>query len=131
MNYWLKTSQKGGGHNAHNHCYTQLWEGYIVAIKKIDLEKMNELLMNGTTIAEIQRKFPKYDYWEVYWEVNDYSFLGKKRKITNRINKIAKSKVPQTRRELAIEARELLDELYSQLKINSKKLIEIDRVLRK
>ena len=102
-----------------------------MAIKKIDLEKMNELLTNSTTIAEIQRKFPKYDYWEVYWEVNDYSFLGKKRKITNRINKIAKSKVPQTRRELAVETRELLDELYSQLKINSKKLIEIDRVLRK
>ena len=106
-------------------------EGYIVAIKKRDLEKMNELLMNGRTIADIQRKFPKYDYWEVYWEVNDYSFLGKKRMITNRINKIAKSKVPQTRRELAVETRELLDELYSQLKTNSKKLLEIDRILRK
>lgn len=119
------------GERGSSPCYTQLWEGYIVAIKKIDLEKMNELLTNGTTIAEIQRRFPRYDYWEVYWEVSDYSFLGKKRKITNRINKIAKSKVPQTRRDLAKETRELLDELYSQLKINSKKLIEIDRVLRK
>jgi hypothetical protein len=102
-----------------------------MAIKRSHLEKMNEMLTNGTTIADIQRKFPKYDYWEVYWEINDYSFLGKKRKITNRINKIAKSKVPPVRRELATEAKELLDELYSQLKINSKKLIEIDRVLRR
>ena len=102
-----------------------------MAIKKSDLGKMNELLANGTTIAEIQRRYPKYEYWEIYWEVNDYSFLGKKRKITNRINKIAKSKSPQERQDLAGETKELLDELYSQLKFNSKKLIEIDRVLRK
>ena len=87
--------------------------------------------MSGTTIAHIQRKFPKYDYWEVYWEVNDYSFLGKKRMVTNQINKIAKSKVPKTRSQFAKETKELLDELYSQLKIVSKKLIEIDRVLRR
>ena len=48
---------------------------------------MNDLVTKGTTIADIHRKFPKYDYWEIYWEVNDYSFLGKKRMITNRINK--------------------------------------------
>ncbi|MFA6055684.1 MAG: hypothetical protein WC769_09940 [Thermodesulfovibrionales bacterium] len=102
-----------------------------MAIKKADLEKMNELLANGTTIAAIQRKYPNYEYGEIYWEVKDYSFLGKKRKITNRINKIAKSKLPRVRRDLAGETKKLLDELYSQLKINSKKLIEIDRVLRK
>lgn len=102
-----------------------------MAIKKRDLEKMKEALMNGTTIADIQRNFPEYDYWEIYWEVNDYSFLGKKRMITNRINKIARSKVPKERREIAIETKELLDQLYFQLKINSKKLIEIDRALRK
>ena len=102
-----------------------------MAIKKRDLEKMNEALMNGTTIADIQRNFPKYDYWEIYWEVNDYSFLGKKRMITNRINRIVQSKVPKERREIASQTKELLDQLYSQLKTNSKKLIEIDRVLRK
>jgi len=102
-----------------------------VAIKKVELEKMNEMLSNGSTIAQIQRKYPMYDYWEIYWEINDYSFLGKKRMVTNRINKIASSKVPSERRKLATEAKEFLDELYSQLKINSKKLIEIDRVLRK
>ena len=102
-----------------------------MAIKKADLSKMNELLANGKTIAEIQRNYPKYEYWEIYWEVNDYSFLGKKRKITNRINKIVKLKSPQLRRDLADEVQKLLDALYSQLKLNSKKLIEIDRVLRK
>ena len=102
-----------------------------MAIKKAELKTMNEMLSNGSTIANIQRKFPKYDYWEIYWETNDFSFLGKKRMITNRINKIASSKVPSERRILASETRELLNELYSQLKINSKKLIEIDRVLRK
>jgi hypothetical protein len=102
-----------------------------VTIKKTDLEKMNELLANGTTVADIQRKYPDYEYQEIYWEVSDYSFLGKKRSITNRINKIAKSKSPRERRNLANEAKKLLDEIYSQLKFNSKKLIEIDRVLRK
>jgi hypothetical protein len=102
-----------------------------VAIKKSELEKMNEMLTNGATIAQIHRKFDKYDYWEIYWEINDYSFLGKKRMVTNRINKIAKSKTPSERRKISKEAKGLLNELYSQLKINSKKLIEIDRVLRK
>lgn len=102
-----------------------------MGIKNRDLEKMNEALMNGTTIADIHRTFPQYDYWEVYWEVNDYSILGKKRMITNRINKIAQSKIPKDRRKIAAETKDLLSQLYSQLKKNSKKLIEIDRALRK
>lgn len=102
-----------------------------MGIKKTDIQKMNELLANGTTIAEIQRQYPAYEYWQIYWEVNDYSFLGKKRMITNRINKIASSKSPQERQALADETKNLLDQLYSQLKVNSEKLIEIDRVLRK
>lgn len=52
-----------------------------MTIEKTDLEKMNELLANGITIADIQRKYPNYDYWEIYREVNDYSFLGKKKKL--------------------------------------------------
>jgi hypothetical protein len=102
-----------------------------VAIKKSELEKMNEMLTNGETIAQIHRKFNQYEYWEIYWEINDYSFLGKKRMITNRINKIAKLKIPSERRKISNEAKELLNELYNQLKKNSKKLIEIDRTLRK
>jgi len=102
-----------------------------VAIKKNDLKSMNDLVSKGATIADIYRKFPKYDYWEIHWEVNDYSFLGKKRMITNRINKIAKSRQPVERQKIADETKELLDDLYSQLKTNSKKLIQIDRILRK
>lgn len=102
-----------------------------MGIKKADLEKMNEMLEKGSTFAQIQRKFAKYEYWEIYWETNDYSFLGKKRMITNRINKIANSKSRAERLEIAKETKEYLDELYSQLKVNSKKLIEIDRILRK
>ena len=110
-------------------------------IKKAELEKMNEMLEKGSTFAEIQRKFDRinnitgavktYDYWEIYWKTNDYSFLGKKRMITNRINKIAKSRSPSERRKIAKETKEFLNELYDQLKTNSKKLIEIDHVLRK
>ncbi len=100
-------------------------------IKRYELKEMNEMLKNGLTFAEINRKYDKYDYWEIYWETNDFSFRGKKTMITNRINKIVKSKSLSERRELAEEAKCLFNELYSQLKDNSKKLIEIDRVLRK
>ena len=102
-----------------------------MGIKKAELEKMNEMLEKGATFAQIQRKFKDYDYWEIYWKTNDYSFLGKKRMITNRINKIANSRSRSERRKIAKETKEYLDELYSQLKVNSKKLIEIDRILRK
>lgn len=102
-----------------------------MAIKKAELEQMNEMLEKGATFAQIQRKFVMYDYWEIYWATNDYSFLGKKRRITNRINKIAQSRSFLERRKIAKETKEYLDELYYQLKTNSKKLIEIDRVLRK
>ena len=102
-----------------------------MTIKKNELDAMNDHVKNGLTIAEISKKFPEYDYWEIYWELNDASFLGKKRTITNRINKLVSTKTKSSREELAEEAKELLDELYLSLKKNSKKLIEIDRVLRK
>ena len=102
-----------------------------MAINKQDLTDMNDLLAKGKTISQITKKYPQYDYWEIYWKVNDFSFLGKKRTITNRLKKIVTTKSLADREELAGEAQELLDELYETLKINSKKLIEIDRVLRK
>lgn len=101
-----------------------------MAIKKSELEKMNEMLTNGATIAKIHRKFNQYDYLEIYCEVNDYSFLGKKRMVTNRINKIAKSKTPSERQKISKETKILLNELYTQLKINSKKLYKIARTIR-
>ena len=102
-----------------------------MAIKKHELKEMNDLLDKGTTIADISKKYPQYGYNQIYWEVNDYSILGKKRSITNRINKLVNNKSKKERQEIAKEAKDLLDELYSQLKVNSKKLIEIDHILRK
>jgi len=102
-----------------------------MAINKRDLTEMNDLLVKGKTIAQIAKKYPQYDYWEVYWEVNDASFLGKKRTITNRLKRLVTTKTRINREVLAKEAQELLDELYESLKSNSKKLIEIDCVLGK
>jgi hypothetical protein len=102
-----------------------------MAINKRDLNEMNDLLVKGKTIAQIAKRHPQYDYWEIYWEVNDASFLGKKRSITNRLKKLVTTKTLADREIVAEEAQDLLDELYERLKSNSKKLIEIDRVLRK
>ncbi|GKV82954.1 hypothetical protein [Pectobacterium carotovorum] len=100
-------------------------------IKKRDLDEMNEAIKNGSTISNLAKKYQDYDYWEIYWEVNDASFLGKKRTITNRIKKLVTTKTIAERESLAEEAQALLDELYENLKNNSKKLIDIDRILRK
>lgn len=101
-----------------------------MAISKSELEAMNDLLGKGTKVADLAKKYPQYDYWEIYWAVNDYSFLGKKRTITNRLKRLVKEKTMEQRQETADEAQELLNELYRQLKRNSEMLIEIDRVLR-
>lgn len=99
-------------------------------IPKQELEAMNDLLGKGKKIADLAKKYPQYDYWEIYWAVNDYSFLGKKRTITNRLKRLVKEKTMEQRQATADEAQELLDALYKQLKRNSEMLIEIDRVLR-
>lgn len=99
-------------------------------ISKHELEEMNDLLSKGKTIAELAKKYPRYEYSEIYWQVNDYSFLGKKRSISNRLKKLASSKSLLERKQLALEAQTLLDELYKQLKHNSSKLAAISSVLR-
>jgi hypothetical protein len=101
-----------------------------MAISKADLEVMNDLLAKGKTISDVAKQYPKYDYWEIYWQVNDYSILGKKRTITNRLKRLVKERTTAEREETAAEAQALLDDLYAQLKRNSAMLIEIDRVLR-
>ncbi len=58
---------------------------------------MNDLLTKGKTISQIDAKYPKYDYWEIYWEVNDSSFLGKKRTISNRLKKLVNAKKREDR----------------------------------
>ena len=98
-------------------------------IPKADLEKMNELLKNGSTIANIARKFQQYEYWDVYWSVSDYSLLGKKRSITNRLNKL-KGKLTNTQRlETIDEINKLVQEIYVLSKHNGKKLIDITKVI--
>ncbi len=101
-----------------------------MAISKQDLNDMNDMLSKGKTISQIDRKYSQYDYWEIYWAVNDSSFLGKKRTISNKLKKLVTAK--KVNREILVdEAQELLDDLYHSLKSNSKKLIDIDRVIRR
>lgn len=62
--------------------------------------------------------------------MSNYSFLGRKRAITNRLKKLVTTKTQVDRKKLAAEAQIDLNELYDQLKKNSAMPLEIDRVLR-
>ena len=59
------------------------------------------------------------------------NFLGKKRAISNRLQKLVTAQAKRDREKLVEEAQTLLNELYKSLKTNSKKLIDIDRVMRR
>ena len=100
-------------------------------IPKADLDQMNYLQNNGKTIADIAKRYPDYDYSEIYWQVNDSSFLGKKRAISNRLKKMVTTTNKAEREKLVDEVKPILNDLYNYLKANSNKLIQIDRVLRK
>jgi hypothetical protein len=102
-----------------------------MAIQKAELEVMNDLISKGKNISDLAKKYPQYDYGEIYWSINDYSILGKKRSITNRLNLLVKTSNKPDREKIAKEAQEMLNELYQLLKINSSKLLDIDRILRK
>ena len=101
-----------------------------MAITKAELLDMNDLVSKGKKITDIAKKYPHYEYAEIYWAIDDYSILGKKRTITNRLKRLVKESTRDQRAETAAEAQELLNELYDQLKRNSAMLVEIDRVLR-
>ena len=100
-----------------------------MAISKDELKEMNNLISKGKTISDLAKRYPQYGYWEIYWKVNDYSFLGKKRSITNRLKRLADNNSKEDRAKIVSEAQELLDELYNQLKKNSAKLVDIDHIL--
>jgi len=101
-----------------------------MTISKHDLEKMTDLLEKGSTIAYIAKKFnKKYDYWEIYREVPDHSFLGKKRSISNRLKKLEKDELKVHRTQLINEIRGILDDLYKTSKKNFKKLIDIGEII--
>lgn len=100
-----------------------------MAISKHELKDMNRLLESGENIAKIWNKYPKYDYWEIYWSVNDYSLLGKKRMITNRINSARKANSKTERDEFLNEVNILVTEMYELAKKNGKKLVEIGKTI--
>lgn len=102
-----------------------------MTINRNDLEKMNDLIGKGATIADIAKKFSKYDYWEIYWAVEDFSLLGKKRSITNRLMKLRKQLPREEQIALIDEVREFLNEIYNTSKKNGKKLIDIREILTK
>ncbi len=100
-----------------------------MSIKKHELEKMNCLLESGVNIADIAKKYKEYDYWEIYLAVNDFSLIGKKRMITNRLNKLKKRATKEEKEKLIGEIKQQLDEIYYLSKKNGKKLIDINKVL--
>ena len=100
-------------------------------INEKDLKEMNKLLEQGVTISKIAAKFKKYDYWDIHWEVNDYSFLGKKRSITNRLNKLQKNLSTKDRHTVIKEIKELLDGMYTLTKKNGRKLLDIGKIINK
>jgi len=98
-------------------------------ISKSELEKMNGLIESGKTIADVYRAYP---YSEIYSSVNDYSLLGKKRSITNRLLKLkSKTSTPAERTELVNEVSKLITEIYNLSKRNGNKLSEIIAALDK
>jgi hypothetical protein len=100
-----------------------------MAIKMHELEKMNSLLESGVNIADIAKRYKEYDYWEIYLAVNDFSLIGKKRMITNRLNKLRKKRTKEEKEKLIGEIKEQLDKIYDLSKKNGKKLIDINKVL--
>lgn len=88
---------------------------------------MSKLISYDKNISDLSRQFPQYDYWDIYWSVNDYSIQGKKRSVTNRIEKLHFSTISNDEKEQILnEIQGTVNDLYEMLKANGKKLIEID-----
>lgn len=100
-----------------------------MAIPQHELKEMNHLLESGMNISDIWGKYSKYPYWEIYWAVSDYSLLGKKRKITNRINSVRHATSQAERDRLLNEVSALVTEMYELTKKNGKKLVDIGKVV--
>jgi hypothetical protein len=100
-----------------------------MAIPQHELKEMNRLLEGGMNISDIWARYSQYPYWEIYWSVSDYSLLGKKRKITNRINSARRTTSQAERNRLLAEVNSLVTEMYELTKKNGKKLVDIGRVI--
>ena len=91
---------------------------------------MNEMIEAGKTIADVCRAYPQNTYLDVYRSVSDYSLLGKKRSITNRMTKLKQSNLAQAERtKLVNQVNKLVAEIYSLSKKNGNKLSDIMTVL--
>lgn len=95
-------------------------------IKKNDLEKMNDMIGKGATIAELAREFP-YDYDDIYNAVGDTSFQGRKTYISNRLKRLEDATPENV--TIIDEIREMVDSLYEDAKVNGRKLIEIGKII--
>lgn len=102
-----------------------------MAIAEHDLEKINLLIEAGSNISEVANQFPVYDYWEIYWAADDYSLLGKKRMISNRLVKIREEENNTNRNMLIDEIQDLFNDIYQISKKNGNKLIKMSQILSK
>ena len=61
-----------------------------MAIPKSVLAEMENLLSKGKNVSDTAKKSPLFECSEVYYSLSDYSILGKKRMITNRLRSLVK-----------------------------------------
>jgi hypothetical protein len=95
-----------------------------------ELAEMNRMIEHGKTISAVNAKFPQYEYAEIYSSVEDYSLLGKKRSISNRLKRIREEELSQSQLvEIADEIQEALDSIYEVSKRNGEKLSEIANLI--
>ena len=103
-----------------------------MAIPEETLKKMNEMLEHGSTIADIWRAHGrKYDYEEIYGSVSNYSVLGAKRRITNRLNRLQYRLTKPERQQIVAEIKADLETVYNNAKSNGKKIANILKTLNK
>lgn len=105
-------------------------KGAKMSIPKDVLEKMNEMLRLGSTFAEIYREFgQEYEYMDILYGLPNYSMLGAKRRISNRLGKLNSGLRKPERKEAVAEIREDLEYLYRLARMHGKKLASISKLL--
>lgn len=97
-----------------------------------DSELIIKLAREGKPIARIlEEDFPNYDYWDIYFAVNEggeRSSVGVKRKITNRLYKLP-SLSKEEQKDVIQEIDELVCFLYDRYKESQQKLDDIRGVM--
>ncbi|MDD6794467.1 MAG: hypothetical protein PUE01_03490 [Clostridiaceae bacterium] len=99
---------------------------------KRDSELIIKLAREGKPISKIfEEDFPEYNYWDIYFTVNDAgekSSVGVKRMITNRLYKI--TSLPKKEQENVIrEIDELVCFIYDRYKESQQKLDDIRNIM--